>query len=413
MPPPNPSKAVGLARAVKHLAPLAIVSLLWLLRQQLFSQALLAQLPPSYPVFLLVLFFFALLDAVALLFPAGSFVGLDAQVEGWRFRAAFSLGIFNTCLNFWLLGAYPVRLYYVWFSFWTVLLIALRWAAFREKGQHYKLLEFCYVANLLALYYLWQQPQQHQLFQILFIVSNGPMAWTILALNQPLLFHSWQHLTSVFIHICPMLLTYSLRWHHSETFAVCADPLPLRMSQLQYPTPACTGISPLELLYNACAKFYVLWTLFFFLLVFVLLADKVKERGYKTLWDQVAFVPAMEKIFALFVRLGVPRQSLAMKAIYMAVHLTFALLTMAIATGFWYNQILHLTFLLFIGGCAAWSAWGLRQSWPGAPAVRRATHCPQLLTRPARTTLLSLIPRRCLLVVHFYLWSRGQGGSDQ
>jgi len=236
-------------------------------------------------------------------------------------------------------------------------LLTLRWAAFREKGQHYKLLEFCYVANLCALYYLWVSPHQHQLFQIVFLASNGPMAWTILALNQPLLFHSWQHLTSIFIHICPMLLTYTLRWHPSETFSVCADPLPLRPSQLfgLYMTPACSGLTPLQLLYNAVMKFYVLWTLFFFVLVFVILADKVEKRKLKTLWDQVAYVPAMEKIFARFIQFGVPRQSLTMKAIYMGVHLVFAITTMGFATLFWYNQLLHFFFVCFIGALAAWS----------------------------------------------------------
>jgi hypothetical protein len=58
-------------------------------------------------------------------------------------------------------------------------------------------------------------------FQIVFAAANGPLAWSILAFNQALVFHKWQNVTSVFIHISPMMLTYGLRWHPGHSFNVC------------------------------------------------------------------------------------------------------------------------------------------------------------------------------------------------
>ena len=53
----------------------------------------------------------------------------------------------------------------------------------------------------------------HRLFQIVFMCANGPLAWSVLAFNHALIFHSWQHITSLVIHTSPMLLTYGIRWH--------------------------------------------------------------------------------------------------------------------------------------------------------------------------------------------------------
>ena len=44
------------------------------------------------------------------------------------------------------------------------------------------------------------------MFQVLFLVCNGPLAWAVLAFAQSLVFHSHAHMTSVFVHVSPMLL---------------------------------------------------------------------------------------------------------------------------------------------------------------------------------------------------------------
>ena len=55
------------------------------------------------------------------------------------------------------------------------------------------------------------------------MVSNGPLAWAVLAFNNSLIFHSAQHMVSAFIHISPMLLSYCLRWHPGEEVVVCPE----------------------------------------------------------------------------------------------------------------------------------------------------------------------------------------------
>ena len=93
------------------------------------------------------------------------------------------------------------------FGFWLLL-------------KDYLLLDFCYLANTLLLIYVWLLPHRSDVFQIVFICANGPLAWAILAFNQSLVLHKLSQLTSVFVHIAPGLFSFGIRWHTSG-FTVC------------------------------------------------------------------------------------------------------------------------------------------------------------------------------------------------
>lgn len=126
-------------------------------------------------------------------------------------KSSFTLGVFNVCITCYLMGAAP-EYFYLWHSPKAVILIGLRWYTFKRAKQHYLLYDFCYWANILGLVYLWAKPTSARLFQIFFVVSNGPLAWSVLTFSQSLVFHSHPHMTSVFIHVSPMLLSHALRW---------------------------------------------------------------------------------------------------------------------------------------------------------------------------------------------------------
>ena len=113
---------------------------------------------------------------------------------------------------------------------------------FRKKKQHFLLVDFCYWANWLCLMYIWVLPKNTALFQVVFLCANGPLAWSVLAFNQSLVFHKWQQVVSVFIHVSPMLLTYGLRWFPSAEFAVCDDP------------PACDSVHSADMIWNTMTR---------------------------------------------------------------------------------------------------------------------------------------------------------------
>jgi|NorSeaMetagenome_1021524.scaffolds.fasta_scaffold75303_2 hypothetical protein len=91
-------------------------------------------------------------------------------------------------------------------------MLCWRWYIWRTdgSGRHYLFYDFCYFANFFSLYLLFVAPHSPDIFLILFTVSNGPLAWSVLAFNNSLIFHSAQHMTSAFIHTSPMLLTFGM-----------------------------------------------------------------------------------------------------------------------------------------------------------------------------------------------------------
>lgn len=109
-------------------------------------------------------------------------------------RVAFTLGILNIAISGFILGRWPLE-YAFFYTPKAFLLIGMRWLEFRKRGTHYLLLDFCYFANFLLLAYIWVLPHRSDVFQIVFVCANGPLAWAVLAFNQSLVLHKWNQIT--------------------------------------------------------------------------------------------------------------------------------------------------------------------------------------------------------------------------
>lgn len=56
---------------------------------------------------------------------------------------------------------------------------------------------------------------------IVFMFANGPQGWSAIIFSNAVVFHSFMHTCSVFIHLTPVLASYTFRWHKEiiyETF---------------------------------------------------------------------------------------------------------------------------------------------------------------------------------------------------
>lgn len=242
----------------------------------------------------------------------------------------FCLGVANVAITAYISGGWP-QLYHLYYTPKVVALIALRWFKFRQKRQHYLLWDFCYWVNFLCLFYCWLAPTSSVVFQIAFLCANGPLAWSVLGFNHAMIFHSYAHVTSVVVHLSPLILTYGLRWHCLEDsyFTVC--------------DAGDCSVSPLTLIYNAVAKFYLWWIVLYYIWIFVFLGKRIEERGYQTLWDRILVMPPLGPALQNMLTGGVPK--LIVQAVYLFVHLGVGLCTLVIATMLWYSQIAHFLFL--------------------------------------------------------------------
>jgi hypothetical protein len=67
------------------------------------------------------------------------------------------------------------------------------------------MLEFCYLANLVAFYYLFFDPLNAVLRRLSFAVMSGPLMWSIVAMRNSLVFHDGDKITTLMMHSSPAL----------------------------------------------------------------------------------------------------------------------------------------------------------------------------------------------------------------
>ena len=255
-------------------------------------------------------------------------------------RFIYTLNVLNVAITVYLVGAHPLK-FYLWQGPQSIILLAIRWYTFRQQKQHYLLYDFCYWANLLCILYPWCCASSERAFQILFLVANGPIAWAVLVFSQSLVFHSGPHMTSIFIHVSPMLLSYCIRWYdspHANRFAVCKN------------FPTCDDVSATDLISNANINFYALWCVLYFVWVFIVLNGRIKTRGYHTLFDRV--VRKWPSI------LSISNIDYVRKFVYLFIHFVLSNAAMLVATYCWSHFWAHVGLILLITGIASWNAAG-------------------------------------------------------
>ncbi|KAL9642584.1 hypothetical protein ABK040_011149 [Willaertia magna] len=101
------------------------------------------------------------------------------------------------------------------FIFYLILLLVLiltRFISYYKIGFYYFLLDFCYLGNLLLMFYLFFYYSSPHLFLLCFVTSCGPLAWAIVMWRNSLVFHSLDKVTSVFIHSFPPIICFVIRF---------------------------------------------------------------------------------------------------------------------------------------------------------------------------------------------------------
>eukprot|EP00475_Leptophrys_vorax_P042103 TRINITY_DN79436_c0_g1_i1.p1 TRINITY_DN79436_c0_g1~~TRINITY_DN79436_c0_g1_i1.p1 ORF type:complete len:424 (-),score=80.15 TRINITY_DN79436_c0_g1_i1:75-1346(-) len=259
-------------------------------------------------------------------------------------QIVFTGSIVNLGVMMYWMGQWP-QYFWMWHMVNAVVLISIRWYVFKQDNQHYFLYDFCYWANLYSIVYVTISSQNHIMFQVLFMVSNGPLAWSIPAFSSRAVFHNLQQMTTIFIHFSPMALTFCLRWTKSVNFSICQN------GEVDF--KSCDDLSATYLVLLAISRLYIWWMVIYYFWVFILLDKRVKRKGYMTLFTWMAQTQVMGDIMR-----AVSPSEVIQKAVYLLGHYVFALVTMVFATVLWKNFYLHLVFILCIGTFAAWNGAG-------------------------------------------------------
>jgi hypothetical protein len=261
-----------------------------------------------------------------------------------RDKITFTLGTLDLLISAYWLGASP-KSFYKLYSVKAVVLLFIRFFYYRSKRWHYYMFDLCYAVQILIFINVWIYPENIMLSKVTFAFCLGPLLWSILAFRNSLVYHSLDKVTSLFLHFFPACVAWAHRFHPPEalesSFVNHGEEGALR--KLQWDTA-----SPWELCILPISGPYLLWSILYFLKIFVISSKKIQERDYETLYN---YVTSRKGLFSVVV-LRFPRklQPLA----YQVLHMALTMAVMALNTIWWSNSTAALGFIVAAFVVAAW-----------------------------------------------------------
>lgn len=168
-----------------------------------------------------------------------------------RDKLTFASGVMLALISAFWLGSSPSTFYKL-YTFKAIFLFALRFFLYKKSRMHYYLLDFCYYANFVLVVQVWLFNDSCAVEKIMFAFAMGPLAWSILAFRNSMIFHSldkvldslsacllWAlrmhsmrschalsilililrlspQMTSLFLHVFPPLVAWAIRWYPGD-----------------------------------------------------------------------------------------------------------------------------------------------------------------------------------------------------
>ena len=133
----------------------------------------------------------------------------DTKVITLREKVSFIFGVLNIFLSGYLIGGYP-DMFHLWYTAQVLYFMPIRFYTYRKNGYHYFLADLCYFVNFLLMLSIWIFPNSKRLFTAVFCLAFGNNAVAIVLWRNSLVFHSFDKVTSLFIHIMPCATLHCL-----------------------------------------------------------------------------------------------------------------------------------------------------------------------------------------------------------
>lgn len=126
----------------------------------------------------------------------------DTRVITLREKVSFICAVMNIFISGYLIGGYPEH-FHLWYTAQLLYFMPIRFYTYQRRGYHYFLADLCYFVNFLLFLSIWVFPSSKRLFTAVFCLAFGNNAVAIIMWRNSLVFHSFDKVTSLFIHIMP------------------------------------------------------------------------------------------------------------------------------------------------------------------------------------------------------------------
>eukprot|EP00968_Pinguiococcus_pyrenoidosus_P020334 scaffold2350_cov259-Pinguiococcus_pyrenoidosus.AAC.2 len=135
----------------------------------------------------------------------------EPPVARWLDQISFTIGVLAIIFSEFILLHAP-ELFWLWYLIQMSVMIGLRIFSYHKCKWQYFLIDFCYFANFCCFAQVMLAPRSCLATKINFVNSHGPLLTAIVAWRNSLVFHDVDKMTTVYLHMMPSWLLYSLRW---------------------------------------------------------------------------------------------------------------------------------------------------------------------------------------------------------
>lgn len=133
----------------------------------------------------------------------------DTKAVTAREKFSFICGVLNVLISGYLIGGYP-QYFHWWYTLQLLYFMPIRYYTYRKRGYHYFLADLCYFVNFLCMCTIWFFPNSKRLFISTYCLAFGNNAIAIAMWRNSMVFHSFDKVTSLFIHIMPCVSLHVL-----------------------------------------------------------------------------------------------------------------------------------------------------------------------------------------------------------
>jgi hypothetical protein len=218
------------------------------------------------------------------------------------------------------------------------------------------MIDFCYFSHAATMYFHLYDYGNVKLYRTIFTFSNGPILIAIPIWRNSLVFHSWDKVQSVFLHLWPAVLTWCGRWYGHGDDEKRLDVAELTSDAYKHYTKE-FWIYPMTL--------YIIWQVAY--LVKTEIMDAKKFRDDPELVTSLRWISMHTKnrknawTLKQFRRIGFfgpdeeySPDSIKTKFVFVTMQFLYTMVTFCVATACYVNFYVH-TFIILI--CFSFCVW--------------------------------------------------------
>jgi hypothetical protein len=126
-------------------------------------------------------------------------------------KVGFTFGVLNVLVCQYFLLNVP-EYFPTWYAIVLPTILLSRFYHFRSLNWQYFLIDFCYFTILATLINVYVLKSTLWLFKMCFIHATGTLPIAVIIWRNSLIFHDYDKIVSLYIHILPCMLYYTMRW---------------------------------------------------------------------------------------------------------------------------------------------------------------------------------------------------------